>query len=1721
MDREQKTASLFLILFVFLLHYFYQMIRSMKRFHLTLITLFISFCAFAQTPAPITGVAQICPGAFSALSDTTPGGFWTSSSPAIATVSTSGVIVGLTAGTANISYTTGTGYATIVITVNPLPNVYALTGGGSSCTGASFHIGLSGSETGVSYSLYNGTTALGAPVSGTGTSLDFGAYTYTGTYTAIAVNSASGCSRNMTGSASIGVGITAYSIYGGGAICPGGIGLHIGLTSSYPGISYQLMRGGTAVGAALAGTGSSIDFGFDSTAGTYTVLATNVTTTCTMNMAGSAIISVGTTPVPYSVTGGGSVCSGGTGVHIGLNGSGSGINYQLCAGGMPVGASLAGTGTSFDFGLQSVPGTYTVIGVNTATGCTGNMAGAAIISLITSTCSGLPSAGAASVSMSSYCSGLADTLKLTGNTTACGISFQWQSSPDGISWTNISGASNTYNTIFPSAPLYYRNAVTCSSSGLTAYSGSAYLPLSHGIYDHHVTRMLDTICNPPDFYISACGVSSTYNVTTFYGDGNSDNIPLTTTGLCHADCYHNFSAPGTYSIKQVLYDGSSALDSITFTYEYMYCSVMPVYFYFDVNSDCIFDSSDRFPIKPLLAEIDSNGVPVDTICTISGFYYYGLGPIGTIYGFKLITGSDGYTLSCPSPGIIYDTVQSYTSGYLPKYIGLSCIGTGTLFDLYENTSVKCGRHMSNGTIVVGNYFCAPTPATVSVTFSPKYEIGSGYVYPTPASVSGNVITWNLASLSSSEIAPSTINYTVNVPGAWLLPGDTIQTKVFIGSLLGDADTLNNVTIRVDTVKSSYDPNELSVSPQGNIIPCTPLQYTINFENTGNDTARNISVLDTLSPNLDPKSLRIIAASSAMNIAIFKSGGLNIVKFDFPGINLPDSSHHSQCDGMVVFTVKALNGLADGSNIANEAGIYFDDNPVIMTNSVANLTGISPITGAGSLCVAANTILTDATPGGTWSLSNSHAFLATAPQMAVSGKTVIGYSAGTDTLMYTVSNTCTSRTVKQAIVINPPPAAISGSNQVCTGATTILGDVSTGGKWISNNPAVSLIDSITGIMSGIASGNDTITYTLLSGCATQKLITVNALPDIYSMTGGGSYCTGGLGAHIGLSGSDSLLHYQLYNGLSVIGSSLTATGTAIDFGVLTSAGTYSAIATNPVTGCKSNMAATAVISLLPLPDIYTVISGGSFCAGDTGVHVRLSGSAPGISYQLYIGIAMIGSPATGTGSSLDFGLIATAGTYSVTATNIATSCASNMAAAAVVNINPLPAVFTLTGGGSYCAGGAGADVSLTGSSTGISYQLFNGSATGSPTAGTGAVLDFGTLTTPGTYTAVGTNLATGCHVSMTSSATININPLPAVFTIVGGGSHCAGDTGVHISLTGSATGVNYQLLYSGAPAGAVLPGNGSTLNFGLLTAAGIYTAAATDTTHLCTTDMTGSAVIDVIPNVTPAVSITNDAPDFICLGTLVTYTASAVNGGTSPSYHWNVNGIIAGIGGTYAYYPVNGDIVTAVLTSDAVCPFPASVTTGMSMAVDSSYNPVVTIVSSNHGKLAIGQADTFTAVVTNAGPYPAYQWSVNGNTITGATSSVFIYSGFYDNDMVNCEVKGSTLCGTWGTSNSIQIQLQNVGIRSLYGNESVALYPNPNTGVFSLKGTTDFAAGDVCSLSIRDIIGQKIFQSDIKVVNGIINEKIDLTKLHPALNGMYILTLVSGNGSREFNFIITK
>jgi hypothetical protein len=1494
----------------------------------------------------------------------------------------------------------------------------------------------------------------------------------------------------------------------------------VGLNFSAVGYTHQLYRNAIPIGGANIGINASLDFGLQAIAGVYTVIATNTATGCTNPMAGSAVVTVNPLPTVFSVTGGGSYCAGGAGLYVDLLASTPIIVYQLFLGTTPVGSPISGTGAALNFGMLTMGGTYSVVATSAITGCSASMAGGPTISLLRGSCTGMPVAGTVTASAFTFCSGLADTLKLNGCTNVCGITFQWQTSSDSMSWADVSGAQASQNTFFPTAAMYYRCAVKCTSSGLTAYSTVLYIALSSGIYSHRVISSVDTICNPPDFYISACGVSSTYNVTTYYGDGTHDNTPLTATGICHAHCYHSYSAAGTYTVKQVLNNGSSAIDSIVFEHNYFYCSIMPVSFFHDVNTNCVFDSGEAAFILPVLTEIDSSGIPIDTISATSGFYITAKGPVGTIYGFKVLP-MDGFTLSCLSSPITYDTVHSFVNSYSPKYIGITC-GSETTFDLNQSITINCGRHLSSGYIVASNARCFAKDAIVSLTFSPKYEYASAY--PTPLSHSENTITWSLASLSAYSSSPAALSFSISTTtSGWLLPGDTIQTRLVISPTAGDFDSSNNVSIRVDTVKSSYDPNEISVMPEGSVLPCTPLRYTINFENTGNDIAHNIYVMDTLSDNLDPRTLRIIAASSIMNIALLRSGGHNIVKFDFPGINLLDSSHHNRCDGMVVFTIKTKTGLPDGAAINNIAGIFFDDNPVVMTNSVNNTIGISPITGPGNACAGSTITLINATAGGTWSLANGHASLGSPTDMPVTGKVVNALTAGIDTLAYTVTNTCTSRMVKKAITINALPAPITGSGHVCIGSNASLASVTAGGRWSGSNTALATIDSVSGAMAGLVAGTDTIAYSLTTGCVARSLVTINALPTQFAITGGGQYCAGGTAPHIQLASSTPAIHYQLYHAGTTAGGVINGTGAALDFGSFTATGTYTVKATDPVTSCVQNMASPTVIISNSLPITYTVTGGAAYCAGDTGAHIRLSGSASGINYQLYAGPALVGGALAGTGSSLDFGLLNTAGTYTVSATNATTGCTGNMIGSGTLTINSLPVSFTVTGGGHYCAGGVGDHIYLTGSGVGVSYQLYNGTAIGIPATGTGATLDFGPYLPSGTYTVLASNTVTGCIKNMAASAVIVIDSLPMAYAVTGGGSHCAGGAGVHVGISNSAAGIYYQAYNTGAVIGSIATGTGAALDMGLFSAAGAYTIVAIDSVHHCTNEMTGSTVVSIVPAVIPAVSITSDAADSLCQGTVVTYLATTLNGGAGPVLQWKVNGVNAGTGSSFSYIPQNADLVTAKLTSNATCALPDTAGNLISMVVDSAYMPIVSVSHSAGAYLAVGAADTFTAVVSGAGPNPTFLWKINGNSIPGFTTAVFIYSGFFNNDVVTCEVKCSTICGALSVSNPVAITLHSDGVSILNGGEAIALFPNPNSGIFTLKGNLGPTCGsDLVSVEIKDVLGRVVYKSQITPVNGIVNQEINLgNTLRNGAAGVYILNLKAAGGNKVISFAIRK
>jgi hypothetical protein len=85
-------------------------------------------------------------------------------------------------------------------------------------------------------------------------------------------------------------------------------------------------------------------------------------------------------------------------------------------------------------------------------------------------CSGQPTAGAATAAINPVCPSVPTALTLSGATLGSGLTYQWQSSTDGITYSNIPGATGGGYNATQTSNTYYQCIVTCTSSGLTSTS---------------------------------------------------------------------------------------------------------------------------------------------------------------------------------------------------------------------------------------------------------------------------------------------------------------------------------------------------------------------------------------------------------------------------------------------------------------------------------------------------------------------------------------------------------------------------------------------------------------------------------------------------------------------------------------------------------------------------------------------------------------------------------------------------------------------------------------------------------------------------------------------------------------------------------------------------------------------------------------------------------------------------------------------------------------------------------------------------------------------------------------------------------------------------------------------------------------------------------------------------------------------------------------------------
>ena len=233
-------------------------------------------------PAPISGVLFECQNASTTLTDAVPGGTWSSGIPpvALATGSTSGLVVGISAGTSVISYTTACGFVTAVDTVFAAPTIFA-TSGDSVCSGDTTSFAFL--PTGGTWTSSTNSVATVFPGSGVITGISSGSSNIT--YT-----TPRGCFSYKT----IYVNPTPKPILGILSTCPGAV---VTLSDSTSGGTWTSLQSYVATTSGSTGKVTGVS------AGTASIVYRD-TSTCTV----SVVVTVN--PAPLPIVGGTVGCAG-------------------------------------------------------------------------------------------------------------------------------------------------------------------------------------------------------------------------------------------------------------------------------------------------------------------------------------------------------------------------------------------------------------------------------------------------------------------------------------------------------------------------------------------------------------------------------------------------------------------------------------------------------------------------------------------------------------------------------------------------------------------------------------------------------------------------------------------------------------------------------------------------------------------------------------------------------------------------------------------------------------------------------------------------------------------------------------------------------------------------------------------------------------------------------------------------------------------------------------------------------------------------------------------------------------------------------------------------------------------------------------------------------------------------------------------------------------------
>ncbi|NVO01303.1 MAG: hypothetical protein HXX09_01240 [Bacteroidetes bacterium] len=1334
-----------------------------------------------------------------------------------------------------------------------------------------------------------------------------------------------------------------------------------------------------AATTAYTGGASNVVYAVNTTGTAYSASASNGT--CST----SGTITTNINPLPVISASGATICNGGSTT---LTASG-GTSYVW----VPTTSLSATTGNPVTANPTSTT-TYTITG--TSSGCIGTTTATVTVNspvLITS-----------QPVNQVILDGATATYSLVA--TGTGLSYQWQENT-GSGFVDISGETSATLSFTGTASMtgyLYQCIVSGASPCSSVTSSSALLTISSISITSQPASTAICSNGIATFSISTSGGVTSYQWQVNTGSGWSDMSGETGTSISVSGLT---SANTGTQYQCILNAGAVTSNTAVLTvYDVVAIGTQP-----SNQTTCSNAPSIAFSVS----------------ATGSGLTYQWQVSTNAGASWSNIGGATSSTYTISTPGIALNGNEYHVivSGSSPCSAVTS--NTVTLIVIGVSTAASSGSICANTAVVLT---ATPTAGSPTLSYSWSGIAASGASTPVtgnPASITptaAGTFTYTLTATGGTCTLTSTQIVTVNA-----LPNITSATAAPATVCNGDAITLTAASLQANigtaaigtgsTTASSYD------NPFYSLWSNTQEQILVKASElsaaglvAGNLTSLGMEV--TSGTTIMPDFTLSLQATSSNTLTTLASNGWSNVYTNISGltpvigVNTINFSTPFYWDGSSNLLLKFCWG--NSGTTATQSNTVKAD----VTTYVCSINAHNSIGTSGSSICASTTFYssysnrpkfifggqvgTNQTASYNWSWNSTPAVNTATGTTTASN---VGVSAASQSFTVTATNPssgCSATLTTSPITIYPTPSApvATNTNQCGTQTPTcsVIGSgingntfqwylVASGGSPISGQTGTSLsnypVSATTTFYVSETNGTCSSSRTAVS-------TTFTGPPTVNILAGTNPLCSGSL-TSLTASSANSDYTYTWSNSLGSGNSVSVSPATATTYSVSAvdnSGGSYN--------GCVNS--GTVSVSVNPVPTAVTAaVSASSICNGNA---VNLTSSSISGNNPINYTQGFETFPPTGW-TMINAG----SGNAWITSTS---SHSGVRAIQYTYNVSNAGNAWAISVGHSLTAG--------------ITYTISYWYKVALASYPEKLKLTVGSLATVAGQT---TTLLTQASLTNTTYAQATTTYTPLTTGIYYFGLNCFSAANMDILYVD-----DFSITGTGAPANYSWTSSPSGFTSALQNPTGVSPAATTQYNVTATNSFgcsaSNSVSVVVNPNIPVSVSIATTAT-IICAGSSVTFTATPVNEGTSPSYQWDINGSdVAGAPNSNIFTTsglTNGQTVNCIMTSNAGSCLTNS--PAMSNIFTITVNPSIpasVAVAATSTSICPGDSITFTASPTNGGTTPTYQWYQNAVTV-GSNSNTFASSALANSDNITCVMTSNAsgcLTNSPATSNPVSITL---------------------------------------------------------------------------------------------------